>query len=120
MQPNPNPNNKETRSINAPVTFQTYLITPIGLNEVQLRSRKVIRLEHAPIITEEECESPRKDIVNSETIITHVIFDTTPVVTPIAASLGRHAISTPSNPSTVGVSMTANSVARVHDPPYPQ
>lgn len=34
VQPNPNPNNKASQSIEAQTTFQTYLITPIGLNEI--------------------------------------------------------------------------------------
>ena len=53
VQPNPNLNNKVVQSIDAPVTFQTYIITPIGLNKVQLRLGKVIRPERTPIITEE-------------------------------------------------------------------
>lgn len=61
MKPNPNPNNKATQSILSLVTFHTYIITPIGLNEVQLGPGKLIRRDHTPIITKEECESPRKD-----------------------------------------------------------
>ena len=40
VQPNTNPNNKATQSMDAPVTLQNYLITPIGLNEVQIGQGK--------------------------------------------------------------------------------
>ena len=109
MQPNPNPSNKATQSIDDLVTFQTYLITPIGLNEVHLRSEKVIKPEYTPIITEEECESPRKDIVDSETTIT-----------PVAASAGKPVVSTTYNPSRDGALVIADSTFRAQDPPYPQ
>ena len=120
MQPNPNPNNKAALGIDATITFQTYLITPIGLNGVQIRSGKVIRPEHTPIITKEECESPRKDIVDSETAVTHVTANTTPIITPVAASSGRSNFSTSANPSKDGPSVTADSTVEVQDPPYPQ
>lgn len=120
VQPNPNMNNKVSQSIDATVSFQTYLITHIGFNEVQLRSGKVIIPDHTPLITEEEYESPRKDIVNSEIFVTLVKFDKTPIVTPVAASSGKPIVSTSSNPSRASAHVIANSDVRAHDTPYPQ
>ena len=68
-----------------------------------------MRPEHNPIITEEEFESPRKDIVDFET-----------TVTPVAASLGRPVVSTSANSSRAGAPVTSDSTVRDQDSPYLQ
>lgn len=83
VQPNPNPNNKVAQGIEAPTTFQTYLITPVELNEIQLRSGTVINHSHSPIITEEECEPSRGEAGGSEAATAPTTIDTEEVVTSV-------------------------------------
>eukprot|EP00253_Pinus_taeda_P021442 PITA_21442 len=68
VQPNrnPNPNNKSTEGIEALTTFKTYLITPVGLNEIQLRSGRAINPSHSPTIIEEDCEPSKGDVGGTE------------------------------------------------------
>ena len=82
--------------MDASVTLQTYLITPIRLNEVQLHLGKLIRYKHTPIITE-EFESPRRDMGDYEAISTPVATDTTPTVTSVATNVGGFNIYTIAN-----------------------
>lgn len=76
--------------------------------------------EHTPIINEQECKSPRKDKGNSKEVVTHVIANTTPIVTPVVASSRGSSIYTTTNLSKVGASVTSDSVVNIQDPPYPQ
>jgi len=85
MQPNPNPNNKASQGIEAPTTFQTYLITPVGLNEIQLQSGRVINPSHSPVIIEEDCEPSKGDARGFEAATTPTTIDIEEVVTPITA-----------------------------------
>jgi hypothetical protein len=54
-QPNPNPNNKVAQSIFSVELqpFPTYLVTPMDLHEIQLRSGKVLNNDSPKIIEEE-------------------------------------------------------------------
>jgi len=54
-----------------------------------LRSGKVIKLSHSPIITEEACEPSRRDVGGSEAAIVPTTTDIEEVVTSIIANLRR-------------------------------
>jgi len=116
MQPNPNPNNKVTQSIEALNIFQTYLITLVGLNEIQLWSGKVIKPNHTPIITEEECEPSREGIVDHEVDVTLVTINKKWIVMPLTAKPGRIVSPIITNLSKDGTSVAADSNVMTRDP----
>lgn len=86
---NPNSNNKKTQSIEASTTFQTHLITLVELNDIQLRSGKVIKPNHSPIIIDEECEPSEEGTIDLEVVVTPVTFNTEQTVTPVTTNLRR-------------------------------
>ena len=57
---------------------------------------------------------------DSEVAVTHVTTDTTPTVTSIAASSGGSVVPTTANLSKPRAYVIADSVVRIHNPPYPQ
>ncbi len=120
MQLNPNPNNKATQGIEAPTTFQTYLITPVGLNEIQLRSGRVINPIHSPIITEEDYEPSRGDAGGSEVDATLRTTDIEQFVTSVTIDPQRNVTTTTTNSCKVDTPVTTDSTVVMQDPLYPQ
>lgn len=109
MQPNPNPNNKAAQNIEAPTTFQSYYITRVRCNEIHLQSRNVINPKYSPIITEEECESPKEDTIDIEI-----------VATPVTTNSKRIDVPVTTNSSKVDTPVNIDSTMIAKDPPYPQ
>ena len=52
IQPNPNPNNKWVQQIDT-LNLPSYNISTIGLNEINLRSGRVVNAPTSPIITKQ-------------------------------------------------------------------
>lgn len=109
MQPNPGPNNKAAQNIEAPTTFHTYLITPIGLNEIELRLGKVIKPNHSPINIEEECESSREDTIDLEVVVTPITTNAGQTITPVTTNLRRTVAPVTSKLSKADTPVTTNS-----------
>jgi hypothetical protein len=77
-QPIPNPNNRPTQPVqNLEVqTFPTYVITPTSLNEIQLRSGKVLNKPNSTVVIQEEEQidnqpNEEEDILVQEEIPPH-------------------------------------------------
>lgn len=97
----------------------TDLITLVGLNEIQLRSGKVIKPNHSFIITEEECEPSRGGIVDPKADVTPVTTDIEQTVTFVTANLRRTVTPVTTNLGKADAPVAADSTVITQNPPYP-
>lgn len=101
------------------MTFQTYLITPVGLNEIQLQSGKVIKPSHSPIIIEEECEQPGRDVGGSEMATAATTTDIEEVVTSVTTNPRSTVTIVTTNSGKDDTPVTTDLTVVTQDPPYP-
>lgn len=92
----------------------------MGLNEIQLRSGKIIKPNHSPIITEEEYEPSRGGTVDLEASVTPVTTDREQTVTSITTNPTRVVTPVTTNSGKVDKPVEADSTAITQNPPYPQ
>lgn len=100
-------------------TFQTYLITPVGLNEIQLPSNKVIKPNHSPIIIEEESEPSKGGTVDLEVVVTPITANTEKIVTSVTTNLRRIVTPVTTNSGKADTPVIANLIVITQNALYP-
>lgn len=119
VQPNPNPNNKVAQGIEAPTTFETYLITPMELNEIQLCFGHDNKPSHSPIVTKEYCEPSRGEARGSEVTNTSTTVDIEEAITSVTSDPRRTVTSVTENSRKVDTPVIIDSSVVMQDPSYP-
>lgn len=85
-----------------------------------MRSGKVIKPNHSPIITEEECEPSRGDIVGPEAVVAPITANTEEIVTSVTTNPRRTVTLVIANFRKVDTPITTDSTTITQSPMCPQ